>query len=108
MRIAMMTILVRDYDEALDFFVNGVRIDRFDTPKDGFEHVLTIPRELLGNDEWVDLMIVAANTTRPDWRDLGFATTGFLWRAPDWKPDPPKPPESPPSDAGAPPKEAGP
>lgn len=77
----------------LDFYVNGVRIDRFDPPPASFEHVLLIPRRLIGGGEWVDLDILAANTARPsgEWRDLGFATTGFLWRAPDWVPEPAPP-----------------
>lgn len=72
----------------LDFFANGVRVDRFDTPATSFEHVVTIPRRLIGNDEWFDFSIVAANTAKPagEWRDLGFATTGFIWRPEGWKP----------------------
>ena len=43
---------------------------------------IIVPRSLLGDDDWVDLTISVANTARPhgDWRDLGFATTGFQWK----------------------------
>jgi hypothetical protein len=65
----------------LEFSVNGHVLGRFDPPKGSFEHTIFVPRWLLEHGDWVDFVITASNTARPngDWRDLGFATTGFHW-----------------------------
>lgn len=65
----------------LEFMVNGHVLGRFDPPKGSFEHTIFVPRWLLEHGDWVDFVITASNTARPngDWRDLGFATTGFQW-----------------------------
>lgn len=66
----------------VEFAVNGHVLGRFDPPAKAFEHVLFVPRALLERGDWVDFTITVANATRTkgDWRDLGFATTGFLWK----------------------------
>ena len=65
----------------LEFAVNGHVLERFDPPHGPFEHPILVPRELLDYSDWVDFVITSTNTARPngDWRDLGFATTGFHW-----------------------------
>jgi hypothetical protein len=65
----------------IEFAVNGHVLARFDPPKASFEYPLFVPRHLLANGDWVDFSITVTNTARPtgDWRDLGFATTGFHW-----------------------------
>lgn len=65
----------------LEFTVNGHVLETFDPPHESFVHELFVPKGLLGDAEWVDFVITAANTAQPrgDWRDLGFCTTGFLW-----------------------------
>jgi hypothetical protein len=70
----------------IEFAINGHILERFEPPATSFEHVLIVPRRLLENSDWVDFTITVANTARPagEWRDLGFATTGF-----NWKPVPP-------------------
>lgn len=66
----------------MEFAVNGHVLDRFEPPKGTFVRTIFVPRFLLASSEWVDLAISVANTARPtgEWRDLGFATTGFIWR----------------------------
>lgn len=65
----------------LEFAVNGHVLGRFDPPQGTFEHPVFVPRWLLEHSDWVDFTITVSNTARPngDWRDLGFATTGFQW-----------------------------
>lgn len=65
----------------LEFAVNGHVLERFDPPTGPFEHAILVPRFLLDRSDWVDFVIASTNTARPngDWRDLGFATTGFHW-----------------------------
>jgi hypothetical protein len=65
----------------LEFSVNGHVLGRFDPPKAAFNYTIVVPRSLLEQSDWVDFVITATNTARPngDWRDLGFATTGFHW-----------------------------
>lgn len=65
----------------LEFSVNGHILERFDPPKSTFDHTVFVPKWLLGQGNWVDIVISAANTGHADgdWRDLGFATTGFHW-----------------------------
>ena len=67
--------------QRMQFAVNGHILGYLDPPKASFEHVLFVPRFLLERSEWVDFSITVANTARAkgDWRDLGFATTGFHW-----------------------------
>jgi hypothetical protein len=69
----------------MEFAVNGHVLGRFDPPPRSFEHVLRVPRALLQGDDYVDLVISVTNTAKPsgDWRDLGFATTGFHWKPVD-------------------------
>lgn len=66
----------------LQVAVNGHVLETFDPPHETFAHSVFVPRFLLEKSDWVDLVITAANTARPrgDWRDLGFCTTGFLWK----------------------------
>lgn len=66
----------------LEFSINGHVLSHFEPPPRSFEHTIIVPRWLLANSDWVDFVITAANTARPrgDWRDLGFATTGFIWK----------------------------
>jgi hypothetical protein len=66
----------------MEFAINGHVIGRFEPPRRSFEHKLFVPRWLLEQSDWVDFTITVANTARPprDWRDLGFATTGFVWK----------------------------
>lgn len=68
--------------QQIELAVNGHVLERFDPPKDAFVHTVTVPRHLLEHSTWVDFTITVANTVRPsgDWRDLGFATTGFQWK----------------------------
>jgi hypothetical protein len=68
--------------QQIELAVNGHVLERFDPPKNAFEHKLIVPRHLLEHSTWVDFTITVANTVRPngDWRDLGFATTGFQWK----------------------------
>lgn len=65
----------------MDFSVNGHVLDRFDPPTGSFEHAIVVPKWLLEQSDWVDFVITVSNTARPkgDWRDLGFATSGFHW-----------------------------
>ncbi len=65
----------------LEFAVNGHVLGRFDPPKGSFQVPVFVPRWLLEHSDWVDFVITVSNTARPngDWRDLGFATTGFQW-----------------------------
>ncbi len=65
----------------LEFSVNGHVLERFDPPSTPFDHTIFVPRWLLGPTNWVDFVISAANTGHADgdWRNLGFATTGFHW-----------------------------
>lgn len=70
----------------MEFAVNGHVLDRFEPVSSApFEHAFLVPRWLLGASEWVDLSITVSNTAKPrgDWRDLGFATTGILWKPTD-------------------------
>jgi hypothetical protein len=67
----------------LEFSLNGHVLGRFEpTSPKLFEHTLFVPRWLLEKADWVDFVITTANTARPagEWRDLGFATTGFIWK----------------------------
>lgn len=66
----------------LEFAVNGHVLETFDPPHESFVHTIFVPRFLLEKSDWVDFVITAANTARPrgDWRDLGFCTTGFIWK----------------------------
>jgi hypothetical protein len=66
----------------MEFAVNGHVLERWDPPPKEFSHSLFVPKELLDHSDWVDFAITVANTvhTRGDWRDLGFATTGFVWK----------------------------
>jgi len=66
----------------MEFSVNGHVLGRFDPPKGPFEHTIFVPRWLLEHSARVDFVITVANTARPngDWRDLGFASTGFHWK----------------------------
>ena len=68
--------------QQIEIAVNGHVLERFEPPKDSFVHALVVPRHLLEHSTSVDLVITVANTVRPngDWRDLGFATTGFHWK----------------------------
>jgi hypothetical protein len=65
----------------LELAVNGHILGRIDPPAHAFEHTVAVPRSLLDNSDWVDFSITVTNTIMPsgDWRDLGFATTGFQW-----------------------------
>lgn len=65
----------------MEFAINGHVLDRFEPPKTSFERSIVVPRSLLEQSEWVDFVITVANTARPtgDWRELGFATSGFHW-----------------------------
>lgn len=65
----------------LEFAVNGHIILRFEPPASAFELPIFVPRWLLEKSEWVDFSITVANIVVPagDWRELGFATTGFHW-----------------------------
>lgn len=78
--------------QRMSFAVNGHILGYFDPPREAFEHVILVPKWLLEHSDWVDFVITVANTVRPngDWRDLGFATTGF-----HWKPVQPAPPAQP-------------
>lgn len=70
----------------LEFAVNGHVLDRFEpTSAAPFEHVFVVPKWLLAASDWVDLSITVTNTAKPrgDWRDLGFATTGIVWKPTD-------------------------
>jgi len=66
----------------LEFAVNGHVLETFDPPHESFVHTIFVPRFLLEKSDWVDFVITAANTAQPrgDWRDLGFCTTGFIWK----------------------------
>lgn len=66
----------------LEVSVNGHVLETFDPPHETFAHTVFVPRFLLEKSDWVDLVITAANTARPrgDWRDLGFCTTGLIWK----------------------------
>jgi hypothetical protein len=66
----------------LELAVNGHVLETFDPPHESFVHTVFVPRSLLEKSDWVDFVITAANTARPrgDWRDLGFCTTGFVWK----------------------------
>ena len=65
----------------LEFAVNGHVVNRFDPPAETFTHHIFVPHWLLDHSEWVDFSITAANVVSlpGDWRELGFATTGFRW-----------------------------
>ena len=70
----------------LEFAVNGHVLDRFEPMSAApFEHAFVVPQWLLAASSWVDVSITVSNTAKPrgDWRDLGFATTGFLWKPTD-------------------------
>ena len=66
----------------LELSINGHVLETFDPPHESFVHTVFVPRFLLEHADWVDFVITAANTARPrgDWRDLGFCTTGFIWK----------------------------
>jgi len=66
----------------MTFSANGHVLEEFDPPKETFEHAVVVPAWLLSGGERIDFVISVTNTTRPngDWRDLGFATTGFHWK----------------------------
>ncbi len=66
----------------MEFAVNGHVLARLEPPNHSFVQTLRVPRWLLASSEWVDLAITVANTARPpgELRDLGFSTTGFLWK----------------------------
>lgn len=75
MRIAMMTILVRDYDEALDFFVNGcgfVCIEDTDMGN-GKRWVRVRPRGSDSNDTG---LLLARATTEAQLAAIGNQTGG--------------------------------
>jgi hypothetical protein len=65
----------------MELMANGHVLERFDPPKGTFEHSVIVPKWLLSQSEYIDFTITVTNTGRPggDWRDLGFATTGFHW-----------------------------
>jgi hypothetical protein len=70
----------------MEFAVNGHVLDRFEPVSSApFEHAFVVPRWLLQASDWVDLSITVTNTAKPrgDWRDLGFATTGIVWKPTD-------------------------
>lgn len=70
----------------MEFAVNGHVLDRYEpTSSASFEHSFVVPRWLLAASKWVDLSITVSNTGKPrgDWRDLGFATTGIVWKPTD-------------------------
>jgi hypothetical protein len=67
----------------LEFSLNGHVLGRYEPESSKlFSQKFSIPKDLIDNAEWVDLVITVANTVRPanDWRDLGFATTGVIWQ----------------------------
>jgi hypothetical protein len=66
---------------SMEFAVNGHVLERFEPPRETFEHTIRVPKRLLDRSDYVDFVITVANAVRPagDWRDLGFATTGFRW-----------------------------
>jgi hypothetical protein len=66
----------------LEFMVNGHVLGRLAPPDSHpFTHTLVVPAHLLERSDWVDLVITTTNAPHPngDWRELGFATTGFHW-----------------------------
>jgi len=69
----------------MDFAINGYVLDHFEPPETSFVHTIFVPRSLLDKSEWVDFAITVANTATPrgDWRNLGFATTGIIWKRAD-------------------------
>ncbi|MDB4938033.1 MAG: hypothetical protein JWP87_5005 [Labilithrix sp.] len=66
----------------IDFIVNGHIVEHFTPPATAFEHVVVVPRSLLGGGDWIDFTIAVTSVARVagDGRDLGFATTGFQWK----------------------------
>ena len=66
----------------MEFAVNGHVLERFEPPNEAFVHTIFVPKWLLERSERVDFAITVANTARPkgDWRDIGFATTGIVWK----------------------------
>ena len=66
----------------MTFAANGHVLEEFDPPPESFEHAVEVPAALLSGGKYIDFVITVTNTTRPngDWRDLGFATTGFHWK----------------------------
>lgn len=66
----------------LELSVNGHVLETFEPPRESFVHTVFVPKFLLEQSDWVDFVIAAANTAKPrgDWRDLGFCTTGFIWK----------------------------
>lgn len=66
----------------MDFYVNGRLLEHFEPPAKLFHHTIFVPKYLLENSEWVDLVIRVANWAVPrgDWRSLAFATTGIIWQ----------------------------
>lgn len=65
----------------MEFAINGHVLERFDPPRGSFEHVIFVPRWLLEHSAKVDFVITVTHALHPrgDWRELGFATTGFHW-----------------------------
>jgi hypothetical protein len=70
----------------MEFAINGHVLDRFEPVSAApFEHTFVVPQWLITASDWVDLSITVSNTAKPrgDWRDLGFATTGIVWKPAD-------------------------
>jgi hypothetical protein len=67
----------------MEFAVNGRVLAYYAAPEGAFEYTLRVPKELLTESEFVDFAITVANAAPPsggDWRDLGFCTTGVVWK----------------------------
>ena len=66
----------------MEFAVNGHVLGYFLPPEGPFEYTLLVPKALLTESEFVDFAITVANTAKAsgDWRDLGFCTTGVVWK----------------------------
>lgn len=66
----------------MTFSANGHLLEELDPPAESFEHTVIVPAALLSGGDYIDFVISVTNTVRPngDWRDLGFATTGFHWK----------------------------
>jgi hypothetical protein len=69
--------------QSMEFAVNGRVLGYYVPPDGSFEYTLRVPKELLTESEFVDFAITVANAAPPsggDWRDLGFCTTGVVWK----------------------------